>query len=107
MKQLGIENEEVIDITEEDYLKMVDSMAIADAKFNKELPKEKEYPKIASLSDLKAIILKEPFLINDTKLLTAILGPDVDIDKLLFPDLEKMEELNAKEGLNTQKAEKE
>lgn len=94
MKQLGIENEELIDIAEDDMAISGDDMPITDAKLDKTIPKEKEYPEIKTLSDLKAIVLKEPFLINDTRLLTAVLGPDVDIDKLLFPDLEINEDIN-------------
>lgn len=50
------------------------------------LIEEDIYGEIKTLEDLKKILLKDPHLIPDITLVKKILGEDVDIDKLMFPE---------------------
>jgi hypothetical protein len=49
-------------------------------------PKEKPFPKIANLEDLKKLVLKEPQLINDPRLLEEIIGKQ-EFEKLFSPPI--------------------
>ena len=96
MKKLGIEIHED-PMTDEKYLKMVDSIKIAEEKMMKKRIKTDELPDINSLKDLKALLLKNPTAMSDSRLLQKILGDDVDVDKVFMEFHKKQDNENGKE----------
>lgn len=92
-KQQGINMEDSLldmaPVIDEKSLEKIDSIAVLNTKITS-LP-EKPYPKIKTLDDLKKILLKDPFIISDTRVLKEILGNEVDIDKLMNPGMEELE----------------